>query len=67
MEHSGAYAQLLISVESGNDAQAEDVCRAALARGEDWQFWETQLGYVCFSNDKDAVSFLEQLIKFWVF
>lgn len=60
MEHSIAYVQLLISVESEIYAQAEDVCRAALARGEHWQFWETQLGYVCFLNEKDAVSFYDK-------
>lgn len=60
MKHGSAYEQFVILVERENYALAEEVCRAALARGEDQQFWQTQLGYVCFLNEKDAESFFDK-------
>jgi len=62
MNDSSVYAQLQELVEFGDYAQAEVVCRAALARGEDPQFWETQLGYVCFLNERDAKSYYDKAL-----
>jgi tetratricopeptide (TPR) repeat protein len=50
----------LIKAEDYDGAEA--FCRAALAAGLDPLFWETQLGYIYFLNEKDARAWYEQAL-----
>lgn len=51
------YAQLTKYVEDEDYLGAVKTCRGAIARGENPHFWQTQLGYVSFLNERDTQSF----------
>lgn len=51
------YSELESLVKKENFKEAEAFCLAALASEPDHRFWETQLGYLYFLNEKDSDSF----------
>lgn len=54
------YSKLENLIRAEDYKQAEVFCRAALAAGLDPLFWETQLGYIYFLNEKDVHAWYEQ-------
>jgi tetratricopeptide (TPR) repeat protein len=56
------YSKLEDLVRAEDYQQAEVFCRATLAAGLAPLFWETQLGYIYFLNEKDDRAWYEQAL-----
>lgn len=57
MQQEVNYARLQALIDAEDFKQAEEYCLDMLARGGDQRFWRTQLGYVCFLNERDIDAF----------
>jgi tetratricopeptide (TPR) repeat protein len=59
-ESRDSLAQLMSARDA---ATAERLCRRMIEEGHDWQFWKTQLGYVCFLNERDDEARFESALR----
>ena len=61
MDAARTYYTALESAVGIEDYEtATKICHRALAAGGAQHFWKTQLGYVCFLNEKDAEAYYNQ-------
>ena len=53
-QSTALYHRFANLADAGRLAEAEALASSALRdRPSEWEFWKTQLGYICFLNEED--------------